>query len=43
MLLLDVQRRRIIELVTSRKVEEMKPTKNTKTKARSPATLLKKK
>ena len=41
--LLDVQIRRIIEVVTSTKVKEMKTKKTTKTKARSLATLLKRK
>ena len=42
-LLLDVHRRRTIEVVTSKKVEEMKTKKITKIKARSLGTLLKRK
>ena len=42
-LLLDVQRRRTTKVVTNTKVEEMKTTRITKTKERSPATLLKRK
>ena len=41
--LLDIRRRRITEVETSKKVEEMKTTKITKKKARSLATLLKRK